>query len=376
MTKKTRLIILLACVACFFIGISIMIPYSMGYRFDFENMTITETGGVYVRTLPAADKITIDSKISEKPGLFTNYVFIQNLIPGRHTVLIEKSGYYNYSKTLPVLKKEVVKIEDIILFKKNINFEIIPSEESSEYLSPFTSQEKYIIRNDNLFYSESIQNSGLSKIQIATPILKKVAAFQKQNNHIIWLGLDGFLYKSDENDFSRVAEKITLESLKIDKNTLNKIIIDNQKIFVISNRNLLLLNNNNKIFELIDISVNDASISPDGKNIIYHNGTNIYIYPINNQKKETNKIYESTGKITKILWVNNNYIIFVAGDKITISETDYRDNVNITTLPEKITINAENEIILKSPDIFFDKQMGKLYILTDKNLLLSEKIIP
>ena len=46
----------------------------MGYRFDFEKMEITSTGGIYVRSFPA-QQIIIDSKIIEKPGIFSNATF-------------------------------------------------------------------------------------------------------------------------------------------------------------------------------------------------------------------------------------------------------------------------------------------------------------
>ena len=102
MNKRTRLIILLVCIACFLTGVSILVPYSMGYRFDFANMKITATGGIYVRTFPAAEKVIIDRKITEEPGLFSNSVFVQSLLPGLHAVLVQKNSYYDYSKTIPV----------------------------------------------------------------------------------------------------------------------------------------------------------------------------------------------------------------------------------------------------------------------------------
>ena len=70
MTKKTRLIILLFCVVCFFIVAPILVAYSEGYRFDFEKMKIVATGGIYVRTFPSADKITIDSETFQKNPAF------------------------------------------------------------------------------------------------------------------------------------------------------------------------------------------------------------------------------------------------------------------------------------------------------------------
>jgi len=122
MTKKTRLIILIFCVVCFFVIAPILVAYSMGYRFDFEKDNIVATGGIYVRTFPAADKITIDSKISQKPGLFSNWIFTQSLLPKKHTILVEKAGYYDYSKTLPVEENQVAKIENVLLIKKSITF--------------------------------------------------------------------------------------------------------------------------------------------------------------------------------------------------------------------------------------------------------------
>jgi len=128
MTRKTRLIILLVCVVCFFVIAPILVAYSMGYRFDFEKMKITATGGIYVRTFPSADKITIDSKISQKPGFLAQVqgqgsIFVQSLLPDEnHTVLVQKNNYYDYYKTIPVRESEVTKLENIILFKKDIEF--------------------------------------------------------------------------------------------------------------------------------------------------------------------------------------------------------------------------------------------------------------
>ena len=122
MTKKTRLIILLFCVACFFVVAPVLVLYSEGYRLDFKKMAVVATGGIYVRTFPAADKVTIDYGIVEKPGLFSNSIFVQSLLPEPHTVSIIKNGYYDYFKTLPVKEKEVTKLENVMLLKKAVTF--------------------------------------------------------------------------------------------------------------------------------------------------------------------------------------------------------------------------------------------------------------
>ena len=104
--------------ACFLVIAPILVLYSEGDRFDFEYMRITETGGIYVRTFPVAGQIVIDSKISEKPGIFSNSIFVQSLLPSSHAVLIKKNGYYDYFKTLPVEESQVTKLENVLLIKK------------------------------------------------------------------------------------------------------------------------------------------------------------------------------------------------------------------------------------------------------------------
>ena len=81
MTKKIRLTILLACAACFFLITPFIIGYSLGYRVDLEQKKIVTTGGIYVRTWPEADSITIDLKLQQKPAFFTGTVFMQICFP-------------------------------------------------------------------------------------------------------------------------------------------------------------------------------------------------------------------------------------------------------------------------------------------------------
>ncbi len=382
MRKKTRLIILLVCVACFFVIAPILVLYSMGYRFDFEKMEITSTGGIYVRTYPAAGEIIVDSKITEKPGMFSNSIFVQSLLPKDHTVLVEKSGYYDYLKTIPVQKNQVTKLENVLLIKKNMQFEVLTDlttqtgKTTQGLPSPFNKQEKFIIKNNNLYYSDAPENSGLPAVQKSTPVLKKILAFALQNNNIIWIGTDGFLYKSDLANLTASPIKLILTPIKIVKTGSYKIINNNSNIFINNNSNLLFLNTKTNNLDNFDAPVKDAKISPDGASIIFYNDNNIYVSLISTAAPQKNILYKSSGKITDCLWLNNNYIIFAAGNKIAISETDYRGNINSEILPQTIVISPGKEIDIENPQIFFNQQDGKLYILTNKILMSSEKITP
>jgi hypothetical protein len=361
MNKKTRLIILLACVACFLIVAPILVAYSMGYRFDFEKIKITATGGIYIRTFPAAEQIIIDSKLLEKPGLFSNSIFVQSLLPKNHTVSIKKNSYYDYFKTLTVAENQVTKLENVILFKKNIKIESAPEKTQS----PFLAQTKYIIKNSDLYYSPASENTGLTLLQKSTPIIKKLTAFAIQNNNILWLGTDGLLYSSDPTNPTALPTKLTTVALKISSKSTYKIISDNQNVFVNAGGNLLFLNTKTSNLDNFSTGVKDAKISFDGQNLVYFDNSNIYISPIPPVALVGQKtLYKSSGKINDCIWLNNDYIVFTDGDKIIISETDYRGNINSITLPQK------------ADQIFFNQQSGKLYILTGKTLLVSEKITP
>ena len=385
MTKTTRLTILLVCGACFLVIAPILIFYSMGYRFDFKKMEVTETGGIYVRTFPAAEEITIDSRINVKPGLFANSIFVQSLLPNNHSVSVKKAGYYDYYKTIPVVKEQVTKLENILLIKKNIQFSLLNTNpEIKAVQSPFNALEKFVIKNNNLYYSNNLDNSALTATQKLVPVLKKISAFVIQNNNIIWLGSDGFLYKSDQSALVSEPIKITQLPIKIIKSGVYKIILDDKNIFVNNNGSLLLLNSKTNSLDNFYSPVKGAKISPQGDNIVYYDDNNIFISPILTSPFTKNILYKSSEKINDFSWINNSYIAFTTGpaspsqggNKIIISEIDFRGNINNITLPQTITVSSGEKINLTNPRIFFNQQENKLYILNGKDLIVSEKITP
>lgn len=377
MTKKTRLIILLVCVASFLIIAPVLVFYSMGYRFDFETMAVKATGGIYVRTFPAAEQIIIDGKNSFKPGLFSNNVFIQSLLPKSHTVFIEKTGYYDYSKTLMVKENQVAKLENVILFKNNISFQEVIDQTDS----PFINNDKFVIKNNNLYYSSNPENVSLTTAQKTTPVISKIISFFNQNNTITWLGADGLLYKTDLSNLKAEPIKVILTPIKIVKSGVYKIISDGRNLFVNNNGDLLILNTKTNELDPFASSVKNAKISPDDKYVIYYNEKSIYISLLSDSPSPTTEnilLYTSSEPISDCLWLNNDYIIISTANKIIISEIDYRGNINTITLPQTAVTGLETpeKITIKNPQIFFNRQEGKLYVLTGKILLATEKITP
>lgn len=448
MSKKTRLILLLVCIALFLAITPFIILYSMGYRFDFDGMKITATGGIYVRSMPEAENIIIDSKINKKPAFFSKDVFVQNLLPKQHSVLVKKEGYYDYQKNIEVKKNQVTKLEDILLIKNNLAFDIMP--DSADYFSIAPDSKNIIIEStdknglnfryfsianpndektflfplynakvtnikwandstraliktqsqNSVFYyifdqgkqiqqvnplsylnkdsrqiSFNPQNSSdifyiknnlLYRSGISPAVLKNVISYLIENNNITWLSSDGFIYRSDIS--GKLIEKLTTEKAKVayDKNC--EIISASGKTFLKDNEDFFILNSQNKVLERFESPAGDFKllVSPDSKKFLYITQNEIHIYLVDAPEPENKKklLSSQQNSINYSFWLNNNYVIFSAGDKIIISEIDYRGNINTATLPSKINLQQ----------MFFNYTDGKLYVLTGNTLSSSEKI--
>jgi len=465
MNKKTRQIILIFCVICFFILAPILVLYSMGYGYDFKKGKITETGGIYVRTFPAADKITVDSNISKKLGFLANSIFVQRLLPKNHSVYIEKSGYYDYSKTLPVEKKLTTKLENILLIKKNIAFSDVT--DNIDYFSIAPNQQNIIasatgtksttfsyfnLNNQNkpqtfsiiqygfvsnIKWSDDssralikIQNGGIvyyylfdstlqkptatrlsyldyssqqisfspqdsqtllyikdktlfsAKKNSSLPIINNVISFKISGSNITWLSSKGALSNSDLS--GKITSILVSENFPVNNQNTYEIVSFSNNTFLRENDSLFKLNQETKKLESYKIpplSGYKIMASGDGKNAIYWNNNQIYTsteskLPATETPKEKFGKLFSGSQVSNLQWLNNDYIIFSDGDKIIISEIDYRGNINAITLQQTISLSGDKKVDIKNPSMFFSSQSGKLYVLTNNILISSEKIIP
>lgn len=379
----------------------------MGDRFDWEDMKIEATGGIYVRTFPAANQIVIDSKISEKPGFLANSIFVQSLLPKNHTIYIKKNGYFDYSKTLPVKENKVTKLENITLIKKDIKFGDLADQANYFSVAPDNQDILVAKTSKNIDLSYLSSDSPAQDILITRPgnILQVIwsadskealVKVQSQGSSLYYLidftdtkpaairmaKLDNsqqISFNPQDNSQIFYIKNDTIYSLK---NNVASEILNNVSSYKISGGSIILASDSG-IFESYDISsqtiqqakasqapatpVNgyNTLTSPDGLNIISFNKNSIYIASL---AKASAKIllYKSPSEgIENCYWLNNNYIIFSENNKILISEIDYRGNVNIVTLPG---INASQ--------MYFNRQNGKIYALQNSELMSSEKITP
>lgn len=455
MKIKTRLIIILICALLFLIFAPYIVFYSFGYRLDFKNMKIRSTGGIYVYAVPEPSSISIDSKTAEKTGLFSSAVFMQNMLPGPHHVLIKKEGYYDYQKTLDVQEKEVTKLEDVVLFKQkneftlldnaidyffpspngntlltatvkktNINFEITNltdnqkkvislnvvngkitnatwSENATKVLlkisnnyylldatgaatkitalpfSALASQINFNPQNSSEFFF--IKGKDFYSNVKTLPVIKNMVAYDINGATITWFSYDGFLYQNDLA--GNQTTKISTKAFEAKEGAAYEIIIIEGVTFLKENGGLFFLDKDSKTFEVFHDNVKSIINSPDGQKILYFNDHQILIS--SSEKNHQDKILLDTyaDTIHDIQWLNSHYLIISSGDTITISEIDNRGNINKITLPSVISASTDEvgtqvNVGIKNPAIFFHQQTKNLYILSQKNLVVSEKLMP
>ncbi|MBI2626160.1 MAG: hypothetical protein HYW69_01030 [Candidatus Nealsonbacteria bacterium] len=106
-----------------------------------------------------------------------------------------------------------------------------------------------------------------------------------------------------------------------------------------------------------------SATSTDKKKAIESDGYELWVIFLEGEERVF--LTRFSEKIENIFWLNDYYLIFNAGDKIKIAEIDDRDGLNIIDLAE-----------FKSPEIFWDKDAKKLYVVSGKKTYLLEHLLP
>lgn len=352
MSKRTRLILFISFALLYLIFAPVIVFYSLGYRFDFDNKQLITTGAVYLQTWPSEVQISVGENVKQNTNILSNVSLIQGLSPEKYDITVEKEGYYPWSKNLEIKEQEVTRIDNVTLIKQEIVFNEIEGEFEN-------------------FPTEPPVETGLTKEQKEIVLLKLsgVISSKVSGNYIIWLSNKGLLLRSDIN--AKTVETYNIEPLEIDGKY--EILLLNNLIFLNGDKDLLLLDRKNKSFKKIHTAVNDIKISPLDDKIVYYDDYEIltahFLKP-----NEMVSLSKSKKKITDLYWFNDNYLIFVIGGKIEISEIDIRDKVNVVTIPRHIVFIDKTFLELMNPKISWDYQTKKLSVLENKTLIESEPL--
>jgi len=172
--KTKRKILLTVFIICFFITSPLIIAHTTGYRYDWREGLIKETGAISIEVLPKnADVYINNQKIKDRMPLR-----LSNITPNKYNLRITAENYYDWYKEIEVKNKQTVYIKEIELIRKN-KPELIDSNETIKVLS-LSPNGQYIIyqtqnkNNSNILLKNNLTGTKTSFLTL--PITEKVEA--------------------------------------------------------------------------------------------------------------------------------------------------------------------------------------------------------
>lgn len=225
------------------------------------------------------------------------------------------------------------------------------------------------------------------------PPFENALAYKTIGQDIYYLNNLGHLFKSpsvakgeDEGEsFIDYAERLTEKPFPVNSEAEYALEIFQNFIFLKESQTLYQFNPDLKSFEKFFEPIKGLKISPDYLKIVYFSDCEIWILFLKDKldqptKKTGEKIFLTrvSEKINDVFWLNSDYLIFNSGNKLKITEIDDRDRINIYDLSEfkEPPQGAASAVPTGQAKIFFNKSDKKLYVLTQDNLYVSEKLIP
>ena len=114
-TRPLRVFMLILFVITFFVIAPLIIMYTAGYRYDWQNGLLKETGAISVDIEPKDAIVYLNGiKLQDKMPIRLN-----NIAPAKYSLRITAPGYFDWLKEIEVKNKQTNYIKEITLIKKN-----------------------------------------------------------------------------------------------------------------------------------------------------------------------------------------------------------------------------------------------------------------
>lgn len=345
MKLLTRRILFCFCLILFLISSPLVILYAFGFRYDFMQKKLMQTGIIYL-TPNISDniKILINDKeeidrISIK-GIFKKDFVLYNLMPKTYNIKIDKESYHRWEKNLVVLPGLITYAQPLLLpYDPKTN--LIFSDTDIPLWSISGKFKKiFYLKNDNEkisanIYDFSKKTLNTEPVEIIGNQSKEISAIPQDSK--IFFAPDGkkfgfilpqdtariILFNSTEKKISPIANFIS-----------NDKIIDEQ--WDDSSRYFLYLNEKGELnlYDTINgktkkILENISGFSLKGENIYYLNRNNLFFYrcSINNPLEKRQLSYlpislaqenQESEKTEKINIDNKTEILISAKDALAV----------------------------------------------------------
>jgi len=201
--KIQRRLILLAFFLAFSIITPILILYSAGYRYDFQNGLLKETGIIDIDVEPA-NAIVYLNGIKISGGM---PVKLTSLTPNKYNVRISAPNYFDWEKNVDVENKQTVYIKDIAMIKKDSPREIAEGKLNFLSLSP---DYHYLIYQLNNADSSEIRlrdnNNASETTLLKSSEIKNISVNWAPQNSFFALNAEGKIYIFDAQNTDKTID--------------------------------------------------------------------------------------------------------------------------------------------------------------------------
>lgn len=162
MNTKTRKLLFWSCFGFFIVLCPILLAYSVGFNFDFNNKKIIPTGSILIKSFPKK----VDIYVNENKLEQESPVYINNLIAGEYAVKISKEGFFGWEKKLSVKDYQLTIAENILLLPEDfLKSEVFNSNPDWVSFSPYA-KKAVILKETNLY----VLNLSINETEILTRV--------------------------------------------------------------------------------------------------------------------------------------------------------------------------------------------------------------
>ena len=169
MSKRTRTILFFSFVFLFLATIPVLTVYTQGYRLDWENRKLVETGGMDFGVRPLGVRVFVDGEFRQETNFLFRDIIIRNILPRDYVVRIEREGYANWQKTVAVAESIVTKFSDVRLFPQNPTRTDIGEGITTAYPSDDGRAVLALVEEDGTL--DQVRLLSFSAEQLETPVL-------------------------------------------------------------------------------------------------------------------------------------------------------------------------------------------------------------
>lgn len=137
MNLKVRRFFFYLFIAVFIVGGAYLIVSAQGLVFDFQTLSFSRTGGIFLNYSPSQAQIRVNGAVHNYSSvidtLFGSGVFVNNLVPGDYRLQVDYPGYSSWAKTLAVKPGVVTAASYIVLWPTDWGAKKISDQNVSDF---------------------------------------------------------------------------------------------------------------------------------------------------------------------------------------------------------------------------------------------------